>query len=83
LAIVARNHGRLRKCTHYFAAAVLDHDPVEFHTARPPLIETISNPSEQIRNYDRGIEALAKRYPARCSTSAAGNRRLSRSLPKR
>jgi transposase len=56
---------RLPKCsTHSFAAAALNHVPVELHTALSPLIETISNLSEQIRRYDREIEALAKNYPA-------------------
>jgi transposase len=56
---------RLPKCsTHSFATAALDHVPVELHAALTPLIATISNLSEQIRHYDRSIEALAKEYPA-------------------
>ena len=56
---------RLPKCsTHSFAAAALDHVPVELHAALSPLIETIANLSDQIRRYDRSIETLAKEYPA-------------------
>ncbi len=63
--LVKASGARLPKCsTHHFAAAVLEHVPLELHAALAPLIETISNLSEQIRRYDRDIEALAKSYPA-------------------
>ena len=63
--IKAIGGARLPKCsTHSFATAALDHVPVELHAALTPLIATISNLSEQIRHYDRSIEALAKEYPA-------------------
>lgn len=53
------------KCsTRRFGTAVFEHVPIELHTALSPLIETISNLSEQIRHYDRNIEALTKSYPS-------------------
>lgn len=63
--LVKASGGRLPKCsTRRFGTAVFEHVPIELHAALSPLIETISNLSEQIRHYDRNIEALTKSYPS-------------------
>jgi transposase len=63
--LVKASGARLPKCsTRRFGTAVFEHVPIELHTALSPLIKTISNLSEQIRHYDRNIEALTKNYPS-------------------
>jgi transposase len=57
--------GRLPKCsTPSFARKSIEHLPEELRAALQPMMEVIESLTEQIRQYDRQIEALARqRYP--------------------
>ena len=57
--------GRLPKCsTPSFANKSIEHLPEELRDALQPMIKVIESLTEQIRQYDRQIEQLAKeRYP--------------------